>query len=80
MSGVKGQGDRHRDALYNRARLELAVLDYLDECDQASVATLADTFGMDTAKTERVISDLWRAEVVRFDPVAKTCALAPLPA
>jgi hypothetical protein len=85
MSGVKGQGTGHRDELYARARLEVAVLEYLDSGDPTEshrpieARTLAVLFNMDVAAMGRLLDEFRLAEVVLYDPATGTAALAPLP-
>ena len=85
----KGKGARHKDPLYDNARLEVAVLDFLDgrttpgasgTCTPVAVTTLADVFDMTVEEMTKMLDELRKAQVVLFNKISGTAALLPLPA
>lgn len=86
QSKQKGKGARHRDALYDKARLELAVLEYLENpqasgtCRPVAVRTLAELFDMALEDMAKLLDELRKADVVAYNKHKGTAALLPLPA
>lgn len=77
MQEPRRQGERHREESFIRARLECAVLDYLDQYGPVDVATIAAALGLPEAQVGRLVENFRRAEVVLIHPMSQRCALAP---
>lgn len=82
----KRKGARHRTALYDRARLELEILEVLDmpdseqtemPCRPISVRTLAELFDMETAAMGKVIDDFRLAGLVLYNQHTQMASLVP---
>ena len=76
MGGIRGQGERHRETSFERARLECEVLDYLDRFGPVDVATIAAAFRLTQREARQIVEAFRQAEVVFVNPMLE-CALAP---
>lgn len=71
------QGERHHEQSYVRAKLEVAVLTYLDDFGPVELLMVMGAFRLTRPEAHKLIDNLRQAEVVVFNPASAMCALAP---